>query len=62
MKVYKSQALAIIEHEGQFYEKQIADWNTFLNRQNLFSALVNDLDSFEKRNEGLNGATLEKPM
>ncbi|AYN67952.1 2-hydroxyhepta-2,4-diene-1,7-dioate isomerase [Euzebyella marina] len=62
MKVYKSQALAIIEHEGQFYEKQITDWNTFLNRQNLFSALVNDLDSFEKRNEGLNGATLEKPM
>jgi 2-dehydro-3-deoxy-D-arabinonate dehydratase len=39
MKLYKTTSGNIIEHEGNPYLSNIADWNTLINQDNLFSFL-----------------------
>lgn len=43
MKIYKSKEGAVILYKNAFYKKDVKNWNTFLNRKNLFKALVVDI-------------------
>ncbi|MFN4144791.1 MAG: fumarylacetoacetate hydrolase family protein [Runella sp.] len=45
MKLYNTTVGIIIESEGQFYLSTATDWDTYINRDNLFEALQADLQS-----------------
>lgn len=44
MKIYNTRRGIMINHNDQFYLAADVDWNKFVNRQNLFDALVVDLE------------------
>lgn len=44
MKIYKTNSGAVIEHKNQFHLKKVDDWDAFLNRVNLFQALLDELN------------------
>lgn len=43
MRVYKIKAGAVIENENQFFTMDVDDWDAFLNRENLYRLILNDL-------------------
>jgi len=45
MKIYKQPHRAIIENEGKYYELPVADWDAFINRDNLFASVKSELSS-----------------
>ncbi|QEC52210.1 2-dehydro-3-deoxy-D-arabinonate dehydratase [Anseongella ginsenosidimutans] len=49
MRVFKTgSATVFIEHEGEFYQKDIPAWDTFINRKGLYSLLKEELKDFAK--------------
>jgi 2-dehydro-3-deoxy-D-arabinonate dehydratase len=47
MKIYKTTAGNIIEHEGNPYLSAIADWDELINRNNLFSFLQDHIQQLQ---------------
>jgi len=47
MKIYKTTGGNIIEHEGNAYVSAIADWDTLINRDDLFSFLQDHITQSE---------------
>lgn len=45
MRVYKTGKGFIIENQGQYYLSQHSDWDSFINRENLFQALNVEIQS-----------------
>lgn len=43
MKIYNTRRGIIINYDDQFYLAANVEWNTFVNRENLFDAVINDL-------------------
>ncbi len=62
MKVYKIKNTAIIEHESVFYELPIHNWDAFINRSNLYSAIKAELVNAKKVNENAILETVDPPM
>ncbi|MGB7395403.1 MAG: fumarylacetoacetate hydrolase family protein [Pricia sp.] len=52
MLIYKTAKGAIIQHENTSYLKKIEDWDKFLNRKNLYGALLADIadETLEEQN------------
>lgn len=47
MKVYKTNSGVCIELKGQFFYKEVKNWDTFINRRNLHDALSKEIQSYE---------------
>lgn len=47
MKVYKTNNGVCIEANGQFFQKEIANWDTFINRKGLFQKLSEEIKSYD---------------
>ena len=47
MKIYNTRQGIIINHDDQFYLASDVEWDTFVNRQNLFDAITADLTHFK---------------
>jgi 2-dehydro-3-deoxy-D-arabinonate dehydratase len=45
MQIYKYEKGAIICKENKYYDLAVKDWDGFINRKNLYQALLQDLDS-----------------
>jgi 2-dehydro-3-deoxy-D-arabinonate dehydratase len=43
MKVYKTPAEIIVEHQENYYRVHATDWDTFVNRPNLHAAILRDI-------------------
>lgn len=43
MKIYRTRKEIVIEHDGGYYRSTISDWDSCVNRPNLFAALINEL-------------------
>jgi 2-dehydro-3-deoxy-D-arabinonate dehydratase len=43
MKIYRTRKGIVIEHAGSYYLSSASDWDTLVNRANLFHALQNEL-------------------
>lgn len=43
MRIYKIRTGAVVEHKDQFFGLEVADWDVFLNRKNLYRAVLNEL-------------------
>lgn len=61
MKVYKTAVTTVIDHEGKLYAKEITNWDAFLNRTDLYQALLKDIKDW-KVIEKANLESLEIPM
>ncbi|MCR9062824.1 MAG: fumarylacetoacetate hydrolase family protein [Cytophagales bacterium] len=51
MKLFKTSKGFVIEDENQFYLSNATDWDAFINRENLFAAVKNDLKSLSADND-----------
>jgi len=47
MQIYKTSEGAIINYKDTFYRKKIDDWDTFLNRKNLYRALQKEVQNIK---------------
>lgn len=47
MKIYKTKNGVHIEAKGQFFYKEVENWDTFINRRNLYDALSKEIQIFE---------------
>lgn len=47
MRIYKTKNGAVIEHNDQFFHKNIDNWNHFINRKGLHDILLQEVGSFE---------------
>lgn len=47
MKIYKTALGAVIEHQEQFHLKKVENWDVFLNRVNLYDALLEELSGLD---------------
>jgi len=47
MKIYKTNTDVIINHNDAFHIKKMDNWDDFLNRSNLFGALLEDLKTMQ---------------
>lgn len=45
MKIYKTTKAFIIENEGQYYSSKHTNWDSFINRDNLFQELQKEIHS-----------------
>lgn len=61
MKVYKISAGAVIEHKNLFFTLDVDDWDSFLNRTNLYGSLLNDLIGLTEVDD-VNLNTVEIPI
>lgn len=43
MRIYKKRAGAVVEHKQQYFGLEVADWDIFLNRKNLYRFVLNEL-------------------
>ena len=62
MKIYKTPKGAIISDQGKNYIKNVENWDTFLNRENLFQALQNDIKALAISKDQIISDNLEAPM
>lgn len=62
MKIYKKGKEAIIEQGNQFYTRQVGDWDTFINRKNLYQALLQDIDGLAPSGDAALTETNEAPI
>ncbi len=62
MKIYKTPSGAVIEHKDQFQLKKIDNWDTFLNRVNLHTALLDELNGLHVSDDENLLDILEIPM
>lgn len=61
MRIYKISAGAVVEHENQFFTMEVDDWDSFLNRTNLYQLLLNELVGLTEVDD-VNLNALEIPM
>ncbi|MEO9892658.1 fumarylacetoacetate hydrolase family protein [Aurantibacter sp.] len=47
MKIYKTVDGVCIELNSNFFQKEITDWDAFINRTNLYSLLVKEVETWE---------------
>lgn len=47
MKLYKITGAALLLHEGSYYRIEKNNWDTLINKDNLFSYLINNLPTFQ---------------
>src|SRR4051812_37283138 len=45
MKIYRTKRGIIVSHNNQWFPAPEVDWDTFVNRANLFSEILNDIKS-----------------
>ncbi|MEQ9287929.1 MAG: fumarylacetoacetate hydrolase family protein [Cyclobacteriaceae bacterium] len=62
MKIYKKGKEAIIEQGNQYYTRQVGDWDTFINRKNLYQALLQDIDGLAPSGDITLTETNEAPI
>ncbi|TDO24594.1 fumarylacetoacetate hydrolase family protein [Pedobacter duraquae] len=64
MRIYNTLQGIVIHHEHQYFLAQTADWATFINRKNLFDAIVDDLQelSADRHLEELIDSSLLAPI
>jgi len=62
MKIYKTSKGAIVSYQGKNYIKNVENWDTFLNRENLFQALQNDIKGLDVSEDQISSDNLEVPM
>lgn len=62
MKIYKTPKGAIVSCQGKNYIKNVENWDTFLNRENLFQALQNDIKGLAVSEDQISCDNLEVPM
>jgi len=48
MKIYKTSSLVTIESEGSYYQKEIVDWDNFINRKNLYNSINIEISGWPK--------------
>jgi 2-dehydro-3-deoxy-D-arabinonate dehydratase len=51
MRIYNTSRGIIINHEHQYYLAEAQDWNSFVNRSNLFEAVRNDLQQLQSNDQ-----------
>lgn len=47
MKIYKKDTYVFIEYLGKTYQKEIEDWDTFINRKDLYHLLEEEVQSWK---------------
>lgn len=62
MLIYKTREGAILKKNDSFYLKKVDDWDAFLNRKNLYQALVTDVRTMEPVSSESLPKILETPM
>lgn len=62
MRIYKTDAGALIEHQDQFYLKIVDDWDAFLNRVNLYKVLSDELEEGQPVEVGDYLNSVQTPM
>lgn len=62
MKIYKKGKEAIIEQGNQYYIRQVGDWDTFINRKNLYQAVLQDIDGLAPSGDAALTETNEAPI
>lgn len=62
MKIYKTSKGAIISYQGKNYLKNVENWDSFLNRENLFQALQNDIKGLAVSEDQTISDNLKVPM
>lgn len=62
MKIYKKGKEAIIEQGNQYYTRQVRDWDAFINRKNLYQALLQDIDGLAPSGDAALTETNEAPI
>lgn len=54
MKLYKTGNNGVLlEHEGAFYNKKVDSWDELVNRQGLYSLLLEELPGYERLKDGM---------
>ncbi|MFS8618043.1 MAG: fumarylacetoacetate hydrolase family protein [Solitalea sp.] len=54
MRVFKTRSgKVLLEHENEFYQQEVPDWDAFINRKGLYSLLLQELATYEKMTDGL---------
>ncbi len=62
MLIYKTREGAILKKNDSFYLKKVDDWDAFLNRKNLYQALLTDVRTMEPVSSESLPKILETPM
>ncbi|MCG2460738.1 fumarylacetoacetate hydrolase family protein [Flavobacteriaceae bacterium F89] len=62
MKIYKQPRRAIIENEGKYYELPVADWDAFINRDNLYASVKSELPSAKSVSDEVLKQGVQVPM
>ncbi|MGB6153740.1 MAG: fumarylacetoacetate hydrolase family protein [Pricia sp.] len=62
MKIYKVREGAVIWHKENFYLNPVEDWDAFLNRKDLFKAVLADLKKTKVLENYSVPDTVDKPM
>ena len=47
MKIYKTAASILVEHEGYWYQPDGTDWDQYINRNNLYQELIAEISNLE---------------
>jgi 2-dehydro-3-deoxy-D-arabinonate dehydratase len=61
MRIYKISTGAVVEHKEQFFGLEVADWDVFLNRKNLYRFVLNELVGLTEVDD-VNLNSVEMPM
>jgi 2-dehydro-3-deoxy-D-arabinonate dehydratase len=61
MRIYKIRTGAVVEHKEQFFGLEVADWDVFLNRKNLYRFVLNELVGLTEVDD-VNLNSVEMPM
>ncbi|WP_373517464.1 fumarylacetoacetate hydrolase family protein [Pricia sp.] len=62
MQIYKTPEGAIIKHNETFYHKKVEDWDAFLNRKNLYEALLKEVRTMQSGSNKSLPNVLQAPM
>ncbi len=62
MQIYKTPEGAIIKQNDAFYRKKVDNWDTFLNRKNLYQTLLKEVRKMESISKESLPKTLPPPM
>lgn len=55
MKIYKKDSVIFIENLGKIYQKEITDWDSFINREGLYNFLLEEIKTWESSAFDANG-------
>ena len=62
MQIYKTPNGAIIKHNDTFYRKKVDNWDVFLNRKELYQALLKEVRTMEPDSDEILPDRLQTPM